>query len=105
MYPTISPDDLELYFYYRADKWQAMRSTRASSDDPWEPATEFESFFPDDFSPDGLTMYFDARMSGGYGGVDIWMTTRATQDDDWGEPINLGPNVNDRDDLNKIAPK
>jgi len=87
--PTISPDDLELYFL-RNGPW---RSTRASRDEPWGPATPYTGFHPDDFSPDGLTMYFGA--SGGYGGSDIWMATRATADDEWGDPINLGSNVND----------
>ena len=32
----------------------------------------------------------------GYGGGDIWMTTRATRHDDWNVPINLGPMINSR---------
>jgi hypothetical protein len=92
-WPAISPNDLELYFG-RDDgtNWYAMRSTRASKDDPWGPATEYTGVFPDDFSSDGLTKY--SHWSGGYGGYDIWATTRATRDDDWGEAVNLGPNVN-----------
>jgi len=92
-WPAISPNDLELYFgRYDGTNWYAMRSTRASKDDPWGPATEYTGVFPDDFSSDGLTKY--SHWSGGYGGYDIWATTRATRDDDWGEAVNLGPNVN-----------
>ena len=45
-------------------------------------------------SDDGLELYFASGRPGGYGGTDIWVTTRATTDDDWGEPVNLGPIVN-----------
>jgi len=92
--PTISPDNLELYFW-RSGAWQ---STRASKDEPWGPATPYTGIYPDDFSPDGLTMYTWGSWDGGYGGDDIWMATRATIDDDWGELVNLGPNVNDSAD-------
>ena len=31
---------------------------------------------------------------GGYGGGDIWMTTRVTRHHDWNVPMNLGPQIN-----------
>ena len=43
-------------------------------------------------SSDGKTMYFAADMPGGYGGTDIWMLKY--DGFGWGNPINLGPNVN-----------
>jgi Tol biopolymer transport system component len=52
----------------------------------------------DDGSPsisaDGLELYFDSSRDGGFGGADIWVARRATTEDDWGEPENLGPVVN-----------
>jgi serine/threonine protein kinase len=45
-------------------------------------------------SADGLELYFDSNRFGGFGGFDIWIATRATTDDTWGEPVNLGPMVN-----------
>jgi hypothetical protein len=45
-------------------------------------------------SADGLTLYFNSNISGGYGNFDLWMTTRPTKDDPWGPPENLGPTVN-----------
>jgi hypothetical protein len=101
--PAISPDDLELYFvqWSPADQKQfLMRSTRASKDDPWGPAAEFTGLgqaWQLDFAPDGLAVYFDSKRSGGYGSRDIWVSTRPTTEDDWGEAVNLGPNVNDSD--------
>jgi len=45
-------------------------------------------------SADGLSLYFNSLRAGGYGEFDIWMTTRATKADEWGEPVNLGERVN-----------
>ena len=46
------------------------------------------------FSCDGLEMYFGSPRSGGQGNVDLWVLKRASVDDDWGPPQNLGPAVN-----------
>jgi len=46
------------------------------------------------FSRDGLEMYFASDRPGGLGGFDIWVAARETIDAPWGEPVNLGPNVN-----------
>jgi Tol biopolymer transport system component len=52
----------------------------------------------DDFIPsiaaDGLTLFFVSVRPGGYGGRDIWVTTRATTSDPWTEPVNPGPPIN-----------
>ena len=45
-------------------------------------------------SPDGLTLYFQSGRSDPYGGYGIWSTTRNTTDDEWAEPVKLGPTVN-----------
>jgi serine/threonine protein kinase len=45
-------------------------------------------------SADGLELYFDSNRFGGFGGFDIWIATRATTEDNWSEPVNLGPMVN-----------
>ena len=42
------------------------------------------------------------RSLGGLGGSDIWVSQRASLDDPWGPPQNLGPNINSKD--NDIAP-
>jgi len=98
-YPAISPDDLEIYFHPSLASTTLLRSTRASKDDPWGPTQVFSGLgvpaCDPDFSADGLTVYFDSNRSGGYGGWDIWVATRPTVNDPWGEPVNLGPNIND----------
>jgi hypothetical protein len=45
-------------------------------------------------SPDGLELYFGSSRSGGYGGLDIWVTKRSNPEDPWGPPANLGPQIN-----------
>ena len=46
-------------------------------------------------SADGLSLYFvSINRLGGQGSGDIWVTTRASVSDPWGEPENLGPAVN-----------
>jgi outer membrane protein OmpA-like peptidoglycan-associated protein/tetratricopeptide (TPR) repeat protein len=42
---------------------------------------------------DAKTIYFASDKPGGYGGVDIYMSTREIGGQ-WGTPINLGPKVN-----------
>jgi len=43
-------------------------------------------------SADGKTLFFVSNRKGGYGGYDIWKSTLT--DKGWGEPENLGPNIN-----------
>jgi Tol biopolymer transport system component len=106
--PHISADGLELYFhsdrpggYGDADIWV---STRATTDDEWGEAVNLgpvvnssAAEVAPSISADGLTLYFcdwGAPRPGGQGKSDLWVTTRATKDDAWGEPVNLGPTVN-----------
>jgi len=103
---SISADGLSIFItvYNRPggsgsdDLWVAARE---AIDAPWsEPVnlgTSVNTSVPDGYasiSADGLTLYFGAaNRSGGLGGNDIWMTTRATTDNDWDRPVNLGPPV------------
>lgn len=46
-------------------------------------------------SPDGLSLYFvRGAGAGGFGGMDIWVSQRASIDAPWGVPQNLGAAVN-----------
>src|SRR5207302_4950803 len=44
-------------------------------------------------TPDGKTLYFMSRRSGGRGGADIWVTQKQANGE-WSQAQNLGPNVN-----------
>jgi Tol biopolymer transport system component len=45
-------------------------------------------------SADGLELYFQSGRPGGQGDSDLYVATRATTKDDWGQAANLGPVVN-----------
>jgi beta-lactamase regulating signal transducer with metallopeptidase domain len=103
--PSISADSLELYFgswrpggFGDCDLWVTSRPT---TDDPWGTpmnlgptvnSSDAENLV--EISADGLELFFGSKRPGGVGGWDIWVTTRTTINDDWGEPVNLGPTVN-----------
>jgi hypothetical protein len=102
----ISADGLSLYVNSlrpggqgEDDLWLTTRPTIA---DPWGEAVNLGSTVnsPDweygpSISADGLSLYFVSNRTGGYGDSDIWVATRETTKDDWGEPVNLGPTIND----------
>ena len=89
------------------DIWVTTRPTR---DDPWGTPVNLgptvnssANEIPGSISADGLQLYFSGRRAefarpGGYGKVDLWVTTRDTIDDEWGTPINLGPTFNSSSD-------
>jgi Tol biopolymer transport system component len=41
-------------------------------------------------SKDGLSLYFTSTRPGGFGGEDLWVSERASEDDPFGLPLNLG---------------
>jgi len=45
-------------------------------------------------APDGKTFYMASNRPGTLGGLDIWVSTRASESDPWGEPRNAGEPVN-----------
>ena len=108
----ISADGLEMYIssersggFGYFDLW---RSTRENADDPWGPLVnvqEINSRYNETFpclSADGLTLYFSdwydwnaaGDRPGGVGGHDLWMCTRASRNDPWGTPVNVGAPLN-----------
>jgi Tol biopolymer transport system component/tetratricopeptide (TPR) repeat protein len=46
------------------------------------------------FSSDGLTLYFCSDRPGGTGSQDLWMSSRDSVDEEWRDPVNLGPEIN-----------
>jgi len=106
--PDISADGLSLYFSdYLSPRpgghgeWDIYVSTRSTLFDPWSTPVNLgpiaNSSAPDagpNISVDGLVLFLTSVRLGGFGGGDIWMTTRKTQDADWEPPVNLGPLVN-----------
>jgi len=108
----ISADGLEMYISSDrpgglgyVDMW---RSTRENADNPWGPLVnvqEINSRYNEVFpclSGDGLTLYFSdwyylnaaGDRPGGVGHHDLWMSTRASRNDPWGTPVNMGVPLN-----------
>jgi hypothetical protein len=54
------------------------------------PSTDFTP----DLSPDGLSLYFASNRPGGFGATDLYVAHRASSDQPWGAPVNLGAVVN-----------
>jgi hypothetical protein len=102
---SVSHDGLTLYFSSDRpggsggqDLWTA---TRPSKDSPWGKPVNLGPTVNSSAwdlsareSADGLMLLFHSQRSGGMGGEDIWMSTRATKNDPWSSPVNLGPAVN-----------
>lgn len=53
-------------------------------------------------SKDGLSLYFSSDRPGGCGGLDIWVSQRASLDSQWERPFNLGCAINSS--ANDLAP-
>ena len=104
-YPSVSADGLAVYFCSNRpggigayDLWV---TTREATDDDWAapvnlgpPVDSSGGEADPGISADGLTLFFASGTRPGYGDGDIWMTRRATTNDDWGEPVNLGSIIN-----------
>ena len=104
-HPSISADGLTLYFQSTRPGGYGNRdlyvTTRATTNHPWSAPVNLgptiNSSAKDggsSISADGLSLYFNSGRPGGSGSFDLWVTTRATTNEPWGEPVNLGPTVN-----------
>jgi Tol biopolymer transport system component len=103
---SVSADGLSLYFTSQragnyGENFDVCVATRATTQDDWGTprnlgATINGTFFEHtaNISPDGLSLLFSSDRPGGWGGMDMWMATRAGVDSPWSEPVNLGPTVN-----------
>jgi hypothetical protein len=77
---------------YVSAKAGAMRFGAAT------PIAELNDPAANDIQPnvrkDGREIVFSSNRAGGAGGQDIWSATRASVEDPWSAPVNLGPTVN-----------
>lgn len=105
--PTLrlSSDGLSLYYASNRSggfgKGDMYVATRASRQAPWNRAenlgpllnTEAFEAFPTP-SPDGLTLYFNRSTTFDSQDSDIWVSTRASADDQWSAPQRVVGEVN-----------
>jgi beta-lactamase regulating signal transducer with metallopeptidase domain len=111
---TISADGLVLCFESDRPggygKYDIYMATRATMDAPWgQPVNMGPTINSSALEgnpwilPDGLELYFSSVRPDGFGGGDIYMTRRATTNDPWDKPVNLGPIVNSTYDEGYIS--
>ena len=108
----ISPDGCSLYFskigyfsstnpdiFYGGDIYMTTRATR---DSPWDAPVKLEIMpsrggsgnWGANISSDGLALFFYSDYADVSLLPDIWLATRTHNDDGWGTPIRLGPEIN-----------
>jgi len=103
--PELSADGLTLWFEsFRpggqgiSDNWMCARaSLDAPFGEPVNLGSRVNSPNGDSgpsLSGDGLSLAFESSRPGGQGGVDLWMCTRASPGEPFGERVNLGATVN-----------
>jgi hypothetical protein len=80
--------DQDIYMSRRADDGSFGAPTLVA-----ELSTAASDFMPN-VRKDGLEIVFNSNRPGGYGGQDIYTSTRARTTDPWSAPVNLGANVN-----------
>ena len=66
------------------DEWKDIQGIPFNSD-------EYSVAHPT-LTPDGSKMYFASDMPGGFGGMDLYVTTK--EGSTWGPPLNLGARIN-----------
>ena len=100
---TLTEDLLEIYFASTRDQndldiWTASRATPGDNFGPPQKVRDVSSRSTDtgsSISADGLTLWFasERRSMGSSGGLDIWVSTRASRGAQWDDPV-LVPALN-----------
>jgi len=105
---SLSPDGHTLYFVSNRaggvglqDIWMSQRQCVSC---PWETPMNLGAPINTDaadaapsVSEDGQLLFFFSGRPGGFGGLDVYVSHRlstSVDGDVWGDPINLGPDVN-----------
>jgi len=107
MNPSLSPDELSLYFTTTrvggqgaADIWVSHRTSPGA---PWQAPVNLGAVINSPsgdggptLSTDGHRLFFFSNRPGGQGLNDVYVSYRADTHDDfaWGAPVNLGAQVN-----------
>lgn len=105
---SLSADAHTLYFvstraggFGQQDIWMSQRQCLTCE---WETPVNLGSSINTDaadaapsVSEDGQLLFFFSGRPGGFGGLDVYVSHRVStsaEDDVWGDPVNLGPDVN-----------
>jgi hypothetical protein len=106
--PTLTADLLEIYFTTNEDPngngdvWSAQR---ASVDAPFAGAAPVDGVNTTSYetssavSADGLTLWLGSDRPGGSGGIDVWVSQRASRTSPWSTPTNVAELNTSADDI------
>jgi outer membrane protein OmpA-like peptidoglycan-associated protein len=90
---SVSSDNinvLKIFASYRdGDTWKKAKELNFNNN-------EYSCAHPS-ISQNNDTLYFVSNMKGGFGGYDIYYVVR-NEKDEWGKPINMGPQINTEED-------
>jgi hypothetical protein len=100
VYPTCLSYDGTLLFVYRNDDFVGNLYSSTLVNGSWTPLVKLNENINTKFweshasiSKDGNTLYFTSNRKGGFGGLDIYTSTKQSNGD-WDPPVNLGSTVN-----------
>ena len=96
----LSPDGKTIFLYYERGNGDIYTSTFDGKDwsSPVSMGPEINTVSWETsgcLSPDGNKFYFTSDRPGGFGGLDIYVSTKLTNGT-WGKAVNLGPEINTR---------
>jgi hypothetical protein len=107
--PSLSADLTLLFFNSRREGGEGREdiwfSTRAAPTQEWSAPRPVEELNTEEretgisLGPDGLSLWFSSDRSGGAGGLDVYVSTRASRDQGWGAPERVPELCSEDDDL------
>ena len=103
--PSLVETDEGTYLFFSSDGYspggpQDIYMSRRAADGSFAPATAVTELnsAASDFMPnvrkDGLEIVLNSNRAGGFGGQDVYSSSRASTSDPWSTPVNLGAAVN-----------
>lgn len=101
-HPCLLQNGLKLVFY-RSQPGDKQReywiSSRQTTNQPFGRAEklilpEIDLSEGPHLTDDERTLLYHSELKGGYGGSDLWMSSRSLASGPFGEPVNLGPEIN-----------
>jgi tetratricopeptide (TPR) repeat protein len=99
-YPTCLSYDGTLLIIYRNDDFTGNLYSSSLVNGLWTPLLKLNENINTKYweshaslTKDGNTLYFTSNRKGGFGGLDIYRSSKLSSGD-WGPPVNLGESVN-----------
>ena len=83
----------EMYYFDKTNQTVHHLGNLNSPKEDWDPY----------IAPDGSYILWASDRDGGYGGTDLYVSFRTSEDEAWGNPINLGDAINTPD--YEVAPR